>query len=867
MRFSCTLFIAVLTVLPGVPAGWRGVGVAWGGVSAGPVAGSAGAKVGGLERKEGAYGRATRVVSANCSGCGLCFAGCILDVTSMKPHLNKIAKAVVEALEPRALLSAVVTLDNGTLLIQGDAGRANRVTINAAKGLLKVVANGRAQTFAAAGVKGIHVVGSAAADVVQIGQTVTAPAEIDGGGGRDWIAGGGGDDLIVTGAGQSTVTGGGGRNYIQAVLGKNTITVARGAKDTVVSKTGDVVRGKAADTSVFTSATAPLAPTMPWAPIIIPIPPPPPAPTGPITPIPPPVLPPTVDPLPPLPPDPLPPPPPPPPPPSATPPVLVPGTGFTGPTSQPAAVGNPAAVGYSAKAIARWDVVPYQTFSGTLNLGVVAFDVAGVDHVDFSVNGGPWSPVYQMSLNPQTNVVEYTAQLDASKFADGAIEVRAVAYPTAGVARVLDPVTLYADSHLSLAQPIRWVSPNGNDYTGDGSQQNPFKSIQMATTGWIGRPAGSVAKASSGSVIYLQAGTYGFSTPSVGGAANDRWITVMPAPGVARSSVIVQPLGQTLRVEHLALSNLTVDCTHGYDIAPANNLFTDSALWVDQCDISSSLGMAGPNEIPAPIDTSWKNASLTGSSIHDYPGRAVAGGVGLVRNVTVSNIADDAFDNPGLVVNTSVDKVQQIDPADHIDGFQWFGSGDRNSIVYNCSATSVYGQLFLMQGGYGGTDAFSNVAVVNFLGTAGQGPGDGGSQVGLNTTFDHVLLYNLTLPNQNLFIIDDLTNNNGRSMFTNSAVVGCVVWHYYAWYMPLTSGHLIDAVGEAKQFALPPGTYTTGDPGFIAVPNVDGTYAPDGNFHLRSGSVLRNRVSSVFVPVDLAGGARTAPDSVGAYAS
>ena len=44
---------------------------------------------------------------------------------------------------------------------------------------------------------------------------------------------------------------------------------------------------------------------------------------------------------------------------------LVAGSGFTAPTLEPGPVGTPGELGYDAKAIARWDVVPYQVFSST----------------------------------------------------------------------------------------------------------------------------------------------------------------------------------------------------------------------------------------------------------------------------------------------------------------------------------------------------------------------------------------------------------------------------------------------------------------------------------------------------------------------
>src|SRR5581483_2242317 len=94
-------------------------------------------------------------------------------------------------------------------------------------------------------------------------------------------------------------------------------------------------------------------------------------------------------------------------------PRATPGSGFSGATAQPDAIG--AGLGSTQKAIARWDVVPYQAFAGKLVIGVVAFHIGtdGIDFVRFIVEGGSPIDVPAMTLNPTTNVVEYCCQLDA----------------------------------------------------------------------------------------------------------------------------------------------------------------------------------------------------------------------------------------------------------------------------------------------------------------------------------------------------------------------------------------------------------------------------------------------------------------------
>src|SRR4051794_25351624 len=63
-------------------------------------------------------------------------------------------------------------------------------------------------------------------------------------------------------------------------------------------------------------------------------------------------------------------------------------------------VGDPSSAGQACQAIARWDVVPSQPSTADLPGGVVAFHTAGIDRVEFSVDGGPVATVRNMTLNP-----------------------------------------------------------------------------------------------------------------------------------------------------------------------------------------------------------------------------------------------------------------------------------------------------------------------------------------------------------------------------------------------------------------------------------------------------------------------------------
>jgi len=185
--------------------------------------------------------------------------------------------------------------------------------------------------------------------------------------------------------------------------------------------------------------------------------------------------------------------------------LLIPGEGFVSATPQPAPRGIPSQPGYDARAIARWDVVPYQAFDDEFKIGVVAFHRDGIHRVDFSVEGGEVVSVYQPTLNDRTGVVEYWATLDASRMDDGVFEVRAIVYPNTGEPRVL---------------------------AGDMSWENEYQDSQ-----WTGEHSMFLYANAGGTVeqeiVEVPSGTYEWG--SIPGqpvnAPNDRWTVIKAAPG------------------------------------------------------------------------------------------------------------------------------------------------------------------------------------------------------------------------------------------------------------------------------------------------------------------------------------------------
>lgn len=357
--------------------------------------------------------------------------------------------------------------------------------------------------------------------------------------------------------------------------------------------------------------------------------------------------------------------------------VLRPGTGFTGPTAQPPAAGNPAAVGYNAKAIARWDVVPFQTFAGSFNVGVVAFHREGIDRVEFSVNGGPWLAVRQMTLNPQTGVNEYVATLNAADFADGALEVRAIVHPMVGEARVLESLPLSANAGGSLASLVRYVSPTGNDTNNGLTPATAF-----ATTN---RAAHSITQAqgnSDGGSIYLLPGTYTLNSAAwnTGSVTANRWMTVSAAPGYTRNQVVIAgSVGSVFNSKLIKFQNVTITGS----IASGGPIV--DYLWIDNCHMQGSSRVNGY----AGVGVGWSTKYMTDSIITDV-GIAVDG-LALGRNILVERAGGDAFSGSVLLINCEVRDYEQP-PGSHTDVWQAVSRPD-NVILYGLRATETIREI------------------------------------------------------------------------------------------------------------------------------------------------------------------------------
>jgi hypothetical protein len=440
---------------------------------------------------------------------------------------------------------------------------------------------------------------------------------------------------------------------------------------------------------------------------------------------------------------------------------ITPGAGFVGATAQPENIGSPLSGGYDENAIARWDVVPYQTFDTTINVGVVAFHMNDIEKVSFSVNGGTWTDVTSTTRNPETDVVEYWTTLDASDFADGLIEVRAIAYPVAGVPRVLQgdissttqatgnfSMWLYANSGGSYDTSYLYVSPSlGNDTTGDGSQGNPYATLYHALD-VIGNGQ---------TIRLLDEGTY--VVPSVVGGPRyafpynyANWTTVESDPSLNPYNVIITGGDSRWKINRIRLHNVSFDVTNGpVYIDP------DWFGWADHVRFFDSATWSHPNSgfmRYAYVAGIYATDSSGSHSQYGFTGYAI------VRNSMLDHISNDDYTNSKVVINCSIDTQEVIIPETHNDVNQYWGSATsspvQNIVVYgergiNLSDTQ---DIFLDRIDSTFRDmAFINVSIDNVPGRTDPPFSQ------LAASERHILLRNINLPYQSLIFRSDFSGD------------------------------------------------------------------------------------------------------------
>lgn len=527
---------------------------------------------------------------------------------------------------------------------------------------------------------------------------------------------------------------------------------------------------------------------------------------------------------------------------------LVPGDGWDGPTDDPDPVGNESMPGWDAKAIARWDVVPYQTFDEEFHIGVVAFHINGIDRVEFSVDGGPWVSVEEMQLNPRTDVWEYTAVLHPEYFdEDGLVEVRAIVWPEgAGVPRVLGGEfiadsadsgehSLFAWSNASGSLPSAevWCSPTGSDESGDGSQGNPFRNPYKALQS-VGNRDGSAG----GTTCYLEEGSYSwgpYAYPRFD--TENRWATIAAAPGADKSKVVLDASGSSgMRTHLMRVANCTIT------VALTTASQPPPSIWFDNCDI---VGPGRYDDFQVVLAQSWLAVYFTDCSTTDVTNAYDS--ATLARNVSAERLGSDAFSRSRMVVNATVNDIDAGGTSYHPDLFQISGSSETiwdNILLYNVFGTNINAQgLF--------ADDVAEVNNIAFVNVCAHITAPVMKSQWKDVSSNHLLLWHTTLVNQPFVWRAGATRNLSVLGGVWQKVEGTIQSDGFR------NNHYIESDSYA---AITPGTdITIGDPQFNDPDRFD--------FSPRADSPLLSRLSPSPSIADYFGRTRPVPASLGAFST
>jgi len=465
--------------------------------------------------------------------------------------------------------------------------------------------------------------------------------------------------------------------------------------------------------------------------------------------------------------------------------------------------------------ITRTNVVPYQRIEyGTIfTFGVVAFSKAGIDRVEFSINGQGYSSgsktASTMTLNTRhahtepavphaawPGVYEYYVEIASNEFtSNGAIMVTPTVYGKDAGTKVLDAVHMIVEATGPGSRVEAWVdSVTGNDGTGEvGNSGKPYATIEAAVTATQTANGGF----SNGSIIYLKEGNYALGNAT--GNTTSEWLTIKNASGANRDNVIINTGGKMdTNTSLLKVEGVTISSSG----APYGQIISTSTttIWVDGCKLTCaqgrwiSAGSTDPNAYPVAGAT-----YVTDTYMYDVDKASTANAT-ISRNVTVHKIAEDASRNGYLLVNIRIDDIDNgtrtgfDGPTDadwvaadrapyHSDTYQDFFRGPDNLIIYNMYATNMHYQgLFLRQ-----TSTAENNAFVNVF-TEMREPGSRGKKTAsVNlaggaiyaeaadiSAWDHLLVWHCSIP----YSYFNLHEVKQRTELTNVSLIGNVFWEF-----------------------------------------------------------------------------------------
>lgn len=525
--------------------------------------------------------------------------------------------------------------------------------------------------------------------------------------------------------------------------------------------------------------------------------------------------------------------------------------------------------------IARWDVVPYQRFSTSFKIGIVAFHKNGIANIDFTITGQGFSgsnqSVSSMLLNDRTGIWEYWISLSPDDFAtSGLISIDATVTGGDSDSRIMDTLYLNVDKG-DLERHEAWVDPtNGSDSTGAiDDNTHPFATARIALQA-INTVQGSV----DGAIIYFEEGVHsnGWYNP----VTSTEWLTYKPSLNADPSNISWSSWGGTATTTLLKLEGLTI-ASSGSGNLPFNN--TASNIWFDNV---TSIGSGQTVTSSNPLMNNVVVPTYYTDTIIDNVDYGVYNGT-LARNVNVTNSGNDAFVNTLCILDST---AIGLDPGEttywHADCYQCHTTPADNRIVFGFYCRDAHYQgIFLRGVGTHQNNAFVNCFIEKQgpfrLPTEGATYDTGNNGFDIYGLWDHLLVWHCTLPNSDFSFYEE--TEQGASII-NSSWVGNLFTQFIdahgginnyenpSWALPgNVNGNIFEhnhyiysavdngsGTVEGQPYIYsknpdtdPSGSYSVGDP-LIDSNSESSTYG-----YPQSGSPLISRVSPPVVPIDIFG--------------
>lgn len=377
--------------------------------------------------------------------------------------------------------------------------------------------------------------------------------------------------------------------------------------------------------------------------------------------------------------------------------ILIPGsTPNWAATATPAQQGNAAHLGYGFQPIMLWTPTSFQydKFAGTYRIGVNAFHACGrdaggigIEKVVFIANNGTPLEIAAPTFNALSGYWEWWCDV-AELAADGIIEVRAIGYPFSGQPFVLQggfklaltafnylpepdqSLLLWSNKNGTYNGTTKWVdSVNGND-ANTGTEGSPYQTLFYAV--------GSIAATASHSTINLKAGTYEMHATTYDQyVAQEGWLTIQAAPGVARGNVLIvgrtnSGSGSSSRVWLVRLRNLKTRKLLGdAKIFEGAGLSKLTTLWLDGVWQVGSPGQTIGSGIASGCIDYYNTGNLTHRALIEDARFPTFGK--LIQGISVARISGDVLNTCRAARDIIVEDGAPIG-ADHFDLLQTGGS-------------------------------------------------------------------------------------------------------------------------------------------------------------------------------------------------